>query len=94
MITDFQLCSLLLFGILGALVVIDPVAAFVIGNFHIILDRWIFSNWYLLVTHPYILAPHAILMPKRSAIYYYRLANKLFHKFPELTNYYEDMEDE
>ena len=85
--TNFQIACLLVFTLYGYIIVSDELAAAIVANFHLLIDRFIFARWYLICTHPRVLAYHAIAMPKRSELFYYRLSCKLFKKFPELTDW-------
>ena len=89
-ITPFQVACLLVFSLAGYIVVVDPLAAYIVANFHIIVDKVIFSRWYLICTHPIILTFHVVMMPETSVRFYRDLSTTLFKKFPELIEFTED----
>lgn len=90
LITPFQLVCLLSFFLAGYIVVVDPLAAFIVANFHTIVDRFIFSRWYLLCTQPMILNLHVFMRPKASVRFYRRLSTTLFKKFSDIIEFNED----
>ena len=71
MINAFQLTCLIIFWVVGSAIVNNPDVAWVFANLHVIFDRFVFSRWYMICTHPTVVVLHMLVAPKLSTAYYY-----------------------